>query len=193
MSASSVQLNKKNYKLNANKLDARRYFLVVSRLSRFTPYKRVDLAIDAANKLSLPLKIVGEGDINYFKKRAGKTIEFLGKLTDEKLSYYYKNCRALIFPGLEDFGLVMVEAQAFGAPVIAFRGGGAQEIIITGKTGEFFDEQTVDSLVDKLEKFETSRYNRKDCVRNAEGFSIARFEKEFMKFFDEKVREYFKK
>jgi glycosyltransferase involved in cell wall biosynthesis len=114
------------------------YFLIVSRLER-TSYKKIDIAIVACNELKLPLKIVGIGKgKKALKKLAGGTIEFLGQLTDEKLSYYYKNCRALLFPGIEDFGLVMVEAQAFGKPVICFRGGGAIDIIREGKTGEFF-------------------------------------------------------
>src|ERR1035437_6994117 len=80
------------------------YFLVVSRLTNF--YKRVDIAIKACNQLKLPLKIVGEGaDFENLNRIAGPTVEFLGNLTDEKLSFYYKNCKALIFPGLEDFGL----------------------------------------------------------------------------------------
>lgn len=169
-----------------------KYYLVVSRLSRFTPQKRIDLAIRAANKLKIPLKIIGSGDINYFKSICGPTVEFLGGLTDQELSYYYKNCVALIFPGEEDFGLVMVEAQSFGKPVIAYRKGGAQDIVITGKTGEFFDQQTVGSLMSVLEKFDPKRYNREDCIENAKRFSFERFEREFMKYFNEKMKEYFK-
>ncbi len=161
------------------------YFLVVSRLSKFTPHKRVDLAIEAANKLNLPLKVVGDGDITYFKSLAKKTVEIVGKVDDKKLMEYYKNCTALIFPGIEDFGLVMVEAQHFGKPVIAFRKGGAEEIIREGKTGAFFENQTVSSLVNTLKSFDKSKYNSKDCIKNAQRFS----KKHFINMFREKIEE----
>lgn len=152
------------------------YFLVVSRLSRFTSYKRVDLAIKACNKLKLPLKIVGDGNLDFLKRIAGSTIEFLGKVGDYELEKIYTNARALIFPGLEDFGLVMAEAQFFGKPVIAFRGGGALEIIRENVTGEFFNEQTFESLTKTLQKFDEKRYNAIDCVENAKRFSYSDFE-----------------
>ena len=155
------------------------YFLVVSRLTNF--YKRVDLAIKACNYLKLPLKIVGSGrDESNLKKMAGPTIEFLGNLTDEKLSFYYKNSKALIFPGLEDFGLVMAEAQSFGKPVIAFRGGGALDIIKEGITGEFFENQTAESLIKVLEKFNNKSYNSSLCKENSLRFSFENFRKDFL-------------
>lgn len=151
------------------------YFLVVSRLSQFTSYKRVDIAIAAANQLGITLKIVGEGDIDYFKNKAGATIEFVGKISDGQLEELYRGAKALIFPGLEDFGLVMVEAQSYGTPVVAFKAGGALEIVKEGKTGEFFSHQTVASLRDVLEKFDEKRYNGVDCIENAEKFSFSHF------------------
>lgn len=158
------------------------YFLLVSRLERVS-YKKIDIAIKACNELKLPLKIVGVGKgEKALRQLAGPTIEFLGQLTDEKLSYYYKNCRALIFPGIEDFGLVMVEAQSFGKPVIAFRGGGAIDIVKDGLTGEFFNEQTPESLMKVLVNFKDNRYNSKLCTENAQRFSFARFEKDFREF-----------
>lgn len=151
------------------------YFLVVSRL---VPYKKVDLAIKAANKLKLPLKIVGTGnEYGKLKKLAGPTVELLGYVSDKDLKSYYLGCKALIFPGIEDFGLTMVEAQSFGKPVIAFRAGGAEEIIIEGKTGVFFDKQNVASLSQVLKSFRSSRYNTKDCVKNAKRFSFEQFER----------------
>ncbi len=157
------------------------YFLVVSRLTNF--YKRVDIAIKACNKLNLNLKIVGTGrDSKYLKKIAGPTVEFLGDLTDEKLSFYYKHSKALIFPGLEDFGLAMVEAQAFGKPVIAFKGGGALDIVKEGITGEFFLEQNEKSLSEALEKFLNKSYNSKLCRENAERFSFGIFKKSLLEF-----------
>jgi len=162
------------------------YFLVVSRLTNF--YKRVDIAIEACNKLKVPLKIVGEGaDAENLKKIAGPTIEFLGNVTDEELSSYYKNCKALIFPGLEDFGLTMVEAQAFGKPVVAFRGGGALDTVQERKTGEFFNEQNPESLMVVLKSFDEKRYNTKSCRENSEKFSFERFEEDLRKFLESKI------
>jgi len=163
------------------------YFLVVSRLEAVS-YKKIDIAIKACNELKLPLKIVGIGKGEQKLKRlAGPTVEFLGQLTDEKLSYYYKNCRALLFPGIEDFGLVMAEAQAFGKPVIAFRGGGAVDIIKEGVTGEFFDKQTPNSLKEILVKFKDNSYNSKLCRENAQRFSFQIFEKDFREFLSKKL------
>ena len=163
------------------------YFLIVSRLEVIS-YKKIDIAIKACNELKLPLKIVGIGrGEKMLRKLAGPTVEFLGQLTDEKLSYYYKNCRALLFPGIEDFGLVMVEAQAFGKPVVAFRGGGAIDIIKEGITGEFFDKQTPNSLKETLAKFKDSSYNSKLCRENAQRFSFQIFEKDFREFLSKKL------
>lgn len=154
------------------------YFLVVSRL---VPYKRIDLAIKACNKLNLPLKIVGTGsDFLKLKIIAGKRVEFLGKLTDEELSYYYKNCKALIFPGMEDFGLVMVEAQSLGIPVIAYKGGGAIEIIKSGVTGEFFNKMDARSLEEVLANFNPARYNSALCIANAQKFSFENFKRNLL-------------
>ncbi len=163
---------------SSNKEKKGDYFLIVSRL---VPYKMVDTAILACNKLKLPLKIVGMGShYNFLKSISGKTIEFLGQLSDSKLSYYYKNCRAFIFPGAEDLGLTMIEAQAHGSPVIAFKEAGALEIIRQGKTGEFFTN--LDSLSTILVNFDDSRYNRALCIENSERFSFEVFKKNFEEF-----------
>ena len=169
-----------------SKIQDRNYFLVVSRLSRFTPHKRVEIAIKAANKLKIPLKVVGDGDVSYFKKMAGETVEIVGKVTDQQLVLYYRNSRALIFPGVEDFGLVMIEAQSFGKPIIAYRAGGATEIVQEGKTGEFFDKPSVSSLVTCLQKFDETRYNKKDCIENANRFSLAGFKEKLMRIVNER-------
>lgn len=158
------------------------YFLVVSRLSRFTQYKRVDIAIQAATKLHLPLVVIGEGNAAYLKKYAGPTVTFVEKVPDDVLQEYYKNAKALIFPALEDFGLVMVEANAAGIPVIAFKGGGAMEIIQEGITGEFFSQQSVSSLIRVLKTFDETRYNRKSLRENAKRFSFSHFEKSLKEY-----------
>ena len=161
-----------------------KYFLVVSRL---IPYKRIEIAIKACNELKLPLKIIGKGSEKFKLKRiAGPTIEFLGEVSDKKLWTYYKNSIALIFPGVEDFGLVMVEAQSFGKPVIAFRGGGAKEIVRKGKTGEFFNKQEPKALVNLLKKFDINRYNSLDCYKNSKRFTFKNFQKEFKRFLNKK-------
>jgi glycosyltransferase involved in cell wall biosynthesis len=159
-----------------------KYFLIVSRLSKFTRYKRIDLAIEACNELHLPLKIVGEGNWRpELEKLAGPTISFEGAVDDKKLETYYKNCKALVFPGVEDFGLTVVEAQGFGKPVIAFRGGGALETIKEGKTGYFFEKQTKDSLVYALKNFDKMRFNPRDAMKQAEQFSFGSFKSAFLK------------
>jgi len=120
------------------------YDLVVSAL---VPYKRVDLAVKAASKTGFPLKIVGTGnEFNTMLPMAGKHVEFLGYKSDAEILELYRNCRMLIFPGEEDFGIVPVEAQACGKPVVAFAKGGALETIVDGVTGVFFQEQSVESL-----------------------------------------------
>lgn len=154
------------------------YFLVVS---RFVPYKRIDIAVDAFNELGLHLKIVGSGwEESELKKRAKENIEFVKNLTDDQLWEYYKKCKALIFPGVEDFGLVMVEAQYFGKPVIAYKKGGALDIIKDGVTGKFFDQQNKDSLKIAVENFDASLYNDKLCRKNAKRFMFASFKKEIL-------------
>lgn len=161
------------------------YFLVVSRL---VPYKRIDIAIEAFNKLKLPLKIIGSGvEKQRLKNMAGPTIEFLGNLTDKQLVSYYRDCIALVFPSLEDFGLTVLEAQSFGKPVIAFRGGGALETVIEGKTGEFFYPQTAEGLINKLKKFNHSRYNKKDCLEQANKFNKERFKNDFFLLIEELI------
>lgn len=149
------------------------YFLIVSRL---VPYKKIDLAVKVFNKLNLPLKIVGTGsEEGKLKLIANENIEFLGYLTDEELVKYYKECRALIFPGKEDFGLTILEAQSFGKPVIAFRGGGALETIVENKTGIFFDLSSQKSLEGALRKFMRKRFDPKDCTIQAKKFNIGEF------------------
>lgn len=162
------------------------YYLVVSRL---VSYKRIDLAVEACKRLDLPLKIVGVGrEEKRLQRIAGPTIEFLGFVRDEKLPELYYNCRALIFPGAEDFGITPIEAMSFGKPVIALGEGGALETVIEGKTGTFFEQETVDSLVEVLKSFDLSKYKAKDCIAQAKKFSKERFQKEFKKFINEKLK-----
>lgn len=166
--------------LKADKKDIKKdYFLVVSRL---VPYKRVDLVIKACNNLKLPLKIIGTGSEDArLRSIAGSNVEFLGSLTDQELVGYYRKSKALVFSGIEDFGLTVIEAQRMGVPIIAYRGGGALETVLEGKTGEFFKEQSVESLSQVLKRFDYKKYKVNDMVTNAENFNQTTFEKQFLK------------
>jgi glycosyltransferase involved in cell wall biosynthesis len=134
------------------------FFLIVS---SFAPYKKINLAIETFNRIGYPLKIVGSGpEEKKLKSMAKSNVEFLGWQPDEVVADYYSKCRALIFPGEEDFGIVPLEAMACGRPVIAFGRGGALESIISydqqskaDPTGLFFNEQNVDSLIEAIERF----------------------------------------
>ncbi len=162
------------------------YFLVVSRL---VPYKRVDLVIEAFNELGWPLKIVGTGsEFKKLKRKAKENIEFLGNLTEEELIKYYEECRAIIFAGVEDFGLSLVEAQLLGKPVIAYKKGGALESIIKGKTGEFFEPQVKEALMKVLKDFKVENYSQEECIENAKKFSNEKFKIEFMNFIKRRLK-----
>lgn len=153
------------------------YFLIVSRL---VSYKRIDLAIKACNLLKVKLKIIGTGsEEKKLKQLAGPTVEFLGAQSDAVLADYYTNALGLIFPGIEDFGITVLEAQKFGVPVLAYNAGGAKETIIDGKTGMFFHEQTVPELAKKLKLFMKIRYNSEDCIKQAEKFTEKTFLQKF--------------
>jgi glycosyltransferase involved in cell wall biosynthesis len=166
-------------------LKSKGFFLVVNRL---VPYKRVDLAVEAFNELGLPLVIVGEGsEKRRLKSMAKDNILFVDYLTDAELADYYKKCEAFIFPQEEDFGIVAVEAQAAGKPVIAYKAGGARDTVIEGETGIFFEKQNVKSLIKAINKFRNSSFDSKAIVKNAEGFSKERFKEEFLKLVQSEV------
>jgi len=162
------------------------YYLIVS---AFAPYKKVDLAIEAFNQLGYPLKIIGSGqDEAKLKKIAKNNIEFLGWRDNEELRDYYQNCKALIFPGEEDFGIVPVEAQACGKPVIAYKKGGALETVIDGITGIFFEEQTIGSLIEAVKKFENTKFNGNVIRSNAGKFGRKKFFELIKNYIDEKIK-----
>ena len=129
------------------------YFLVVSRLNT---YKRIDLVVEVFNQIHLPLLIIGTGPHETsLKRQAKKNITFLGQVSQEALAKYLNRCRAFIFPGEEDFGIAPVEAMASGRPVIAYGRGGALETVVEGTTGHFFQNQTVEGLIEAIHRFET--------------------------------------
>jgi glycosyltransferase involved in cell wall biosynthesis len=149
------------------------YFLVVSRL---IPYKRIDLAVAAATRLGLPLKVCGSGrDLDRLRRMAGPTVEFLGRVPDEELPRLMARCRAFLFPGLEDFGITPVQAQAAGRPVIAFAGGGALDYVIPGATGVLFPEMTVDSLTEAMASFDENTFDPQVIRSHAAKFDSATF------------------
>lgn len=151
-------------------------------VSRFVPYKRVDLTVEAFNRLGLPLVVIGDGsDWQRIKAMAGVNIRLLGQQSDAVVTDYMQRCKGFIFPAEEDFGITPVEAQAAGAPVIAFGRGGVVETVIHGKTGVLFPEQTVDSLVQTVKSFEMGMYelNRDNLRHQAEQFSIKHFHEQF--------------
>ncbi len=160
----------------------RGYFLVVSRL---VAYKRIDLAVKACNERKLPLKIIGTGsELGRLRAIAGPSITFLGSLTDEEVVSYYKGCRALLFPGKEDFGLTVLEAQQYGKPVIAYKAGGAIETVLEGKTGLFFYPQTIKALEKAIRRFERRRFRKEECQLQAARFSKALFKEQFLNLVD---------
>ena len=162
--------------------DARRagegYFLIVSRLS---PYKKIDRAIEAFNKLELPLVIVGVGKQEKYLKRIAKdNIKFLGYQKDEDLAKIYENARAFVFPGVDDFGMAPVEAMMHGVPVIAVKEGGAVEIIEEGRTGEFAQSQKVEVIADAVRRFceNEKNYDKEYIKSSVEKFNKERFKEE---------------
>lgn len=158
--------------------DSDDYFLMAGRL---VAYKRFDLGIKAFNKLGFPLKVVGIGpELEKLKKMANDNIEFLGLVSDDRLANLYSKSKAVIFPQEEDFGIVPLEAMASGRPVIAFRSGGAVETIVEGKTGLFFDEQTVDSLAYAVKNFDPNKFDPAVCRAQAERFDVAVFKQKVL-------------
>ncbi len=164
------------------------YFLIVGRL---VPYKRIDLAVQACSKLGLRLQVGSTGrDMARLKALAGPTVEFLGRVPDEQLPTLLARCRAFLFPGAEDFGIAPVEAMAAGRPVIAYASGGALDTVIEGRTGTFFDEQTVEALSDALRRFDPDSYDPAVIRRHAEQFDAAIFKQKIQHYVMKKLEEH---
>lgn len=145
------------------------FFLIISTL---TPYKRIDLAVELFNRIRRRLVIIGSGpQESYLRAIAGSTVDFLGRKDDAAATEYLKNCRALIFPGEEDFGITPVEAMACGKPVLAYGAGGVTESVVAGVTGEFFSEPAVAAMEQGLARLMQGEYAPAACRRQALKFS----------------------
>lgn len=167
------------------------YYLIVSAL---VPYKRIDLAIEAFNNSGKQLKIIGGGtDLGILRNIAGNNIEFLGWQSDETLKKYYQKAKAVIFPGKEDLGIVPIEAQSCGTPVIAYGEGGVLETVVDGKTGVFFNDQEPGSLTEALHRFEDIEFDPMVLRENALKFSKEVFEKSMKSFIMKRYNEFIDK
>ena len=149
-------------------------------LGRVVPYKRVDLAVQACRRLGRRLIVAGTGrDLARVRALASDDVEFLGHVPDGALPGLLSRARALLFPGLEDFGIVPVEAQAAGVPVIAYGEGGVRDSVLDGRTGVLYPEPTVEGLVDAIRRFESLSFDTPALRRNAERFAPERFRHDF--------------
>jgi glycosyltransferase involved in cell wall biosynthesis len=156
------------------------YYLVLSRL---VSYKNIEIAVEACTKLNRRLMVIGDGpDRARLMAKAGPAVTFLGRLSDAAVEHFAARCRALLFPGEEDFGMAPLEVAAAGRPTIAYRAGGAIETIIDGMTGVFFDQPRTTDLVNAIERFEQLQWDPKVLRCHAEEFSIDVFQRRFRQF-----------
>lgn len=170
------------FKPSAEKED---FYLVMSAL---VPYKKIDMAVSAFNKSGKNLVVAGTGpEEKKLKAMAKPNVRFLGWLSDGEIRDLYSRARALVFPGTEDFGIVPLEAQACGTPVVAFGKGGALETVIEGKTGTFFYEENADSLLEAVERADKIEFNISKLRANAERFNRDKFKKEIKEYVQSKL------
>lgn len=153
---------------------------------RLIPYKKFDLIVEAFNENKRPIKIVGTGpDYKKIKKLAKKNVEILGQVSNKELANLYANCKAFIFPQMEDAGIVPLEAMSAGRPVIAFHKGGSLDTV-NKETGLFFEEQNVKSLNRAIEKFENMSFDSKKIRKHAENYDIEKFKEKIKNYVEEK-------
>lgn len=184
-------LDTDTYTINNNLNAEGKYFLVVSAL---VPYKRIDIAVDAFNELRLPLKIAGTGPLDRrLRKKAGSNIEFLGAVDERRLVSLYQDCKAIIFPGEEDFGLVPIEVQLCGKPVIAYGKGGVLETVVDKQTGVFFPEQNRESLIAAIEEFLNIKFDSQKIRAHTLAFADKEnFINKLKDFIEDKYKEFSK-
>jgi glycosyltransferase involved in cell wall biosynthesis len=155
-------------------------------VGELVPYKRADLAIEAFNHSRKKLVVVGGGEmLSRIRSQAGPTVTVLGPQPAEMLRHLYARCKALIFPGEEDFGIVPVEAMASGRPVIAYRKGGATETVLDGVTGRFFENQTTDDILAAIERCDETDFDPVEIVAHAKTFSAELFQTSMKAFVDD--------
>lgn len=159
------------------------YYLLFGQL---VTYKRADLAIEAFNQSGKSLIVIGNGEMKeQLLKLAKPNINFKGWLNDDEITEYLQGAKALIFPGVEDFGIIPLEAMASGTPVIAYAEGGALETVIDQKTGILFEQQTSDCLNNAIDKFETCSFNKDELIYHASKFSSERFKQQIKSLVDQ--------
>ena len=162
-------------------------------MSRMVPYKKIDLIVETFSKTDKKLIVAGAGpDMQKIKNFAGDNVELVGFVSDEEAIEYMQKAKCFVFAAEEDFGIVPVEAQACGTPVICLGKGGTKETVVDGVTGVHFEEQTVESLLKAIKKFEILEFNPQEIRKHSLKFSKERFEKEIEEFVNEKY-EIFKK
>ena len=163
------------------------YYLIVGRL---VPYRRIDILIEAFNKLQRPLLIAGDGrDRERLESLAGSSVQFLGYVADDDLPDLLARCKAFMWPGEEDFGITPIQAMAAGRPVIAYAAGGALETVLPGKTGMLFEEQTAEAIIEAVESYDVSAVNVQEICNFAKQFDTELFKRKIQRFVDEKVSE----
>ena len=161
------------------------YYLMAGEL---VAYKRPDLAVQAFNRSGKPLVVIGGGQmLNALRAMAGPNVTVLGPQPFEQLRHHYARCRALIFPGEEDFGIVPVEAMASGRPVIAFKKGGATETVVEGLTGTFFEQQTIDHLLEACDRLEGMSIDPAALVARSRVFGSDRFMTKMQAFIESQL------
>jgi glycosyltransferase involved in cell wall biosynthesis len=169
------------------------YFLIVSRLS---PYKKIDLAIEACAKEKQPLVVIGEGSdrerLESLAESLNAPVAFLGYQDDATIRQYYSHCRAFLFTGEDDFGMTPVEAMSFGKPVIAYSKGGALESVVEGKTGLFFEDASVESLRDAFKRFSDFEkdFKPETSKKQAEKFSVETFHKKILAHVEQEWKDF---
>ena len=160
--------------------------------SRMVPYKKIELVVKAFNEMpERQLKVAGDGpEFKKIRKIANSNIEILGFVESEKLKEYLQKAKAFVFAAEEDFGILPVEAQACGTPVIAYERGGVSESVILNKTGTFFKKQTIEHIIDAVKRFELMKFDYQEIRDNALRFSKKRFEKEIKEFVERKYEDF---
>ncbi len=173
-SAKTEQTNTASNRAKRSEPATKRFGFVIA--GRQTPYKKIDLAVEACSRLNLPLTVIGNGpEHNNLTAMAGPSVRFLTRVSDAEMAHHFKLAGAFIFPGVDDFGIVAVEALSAGTPVIAYQAGGALDYVTEGVTGSFFPEQTAESLMATLRRFKPETYDSHQIVKASKQYATSQF------------------